>query len=33
MNSQIVPTLDHVIGQTRAVTVLRTPINAYFHDR
>lgn len=32
-NSQIVPTLDHVIGQTRAVTVLRTAINAYFHDR
>ncbi|CAN5535494.1 Holliday junction branch migration DNA helicase RuvB [soil metagenome] len=33
MSSQIVPTLDHVIGQTRAVTVLRTAIDAYFHDR
>lgn len=32
-NSQIVPTLDHVIGQTRAVAVLRTAIDAYFHDR
>ena len=31
--NQIVPTLDHVIGQTRAVAVLRTAINAYFHDR
>ena len=29
----VVPTLDHVIGQTRAVAVLRTAINAYFHDR
>lgn len=29
----IVPTLDHVFGQTRAVAVLRTAINAYFHDR
>lgn len=33
MSSQIVSTLDHVIGQTRAVTVLRTAIDAYFHDR
>ena len=31
--NQIVPTLDHVFGQTRAVAVLRTAINAYFHDR
>ena len=31
--SPIVPTLDHVFGQTRAVAVLRTAINAYFHDR
>lgn len=32
-NSEIVPTLNHVIGQTRAVSVLRTAIDAYFHDR
>jgi len=32
-NSQIVPTLDHVIGQARAVVVLRTAIEAYFFDR
>lgn len=32
-NSQIVPTLDHVIGQTRAVAVLRTAIDSYFYDR
>ena len=31
--NHIVPTLDHVIGQTRAVAVLRTAIRAYFHDR
>lgn len=31
--NQIVPNLDHVFGQTRAVAVLRTAINAYFHDR
>jgi holliday junction DNA helicase RuvB len=31
--AQIVPTLSHVIGQTRAVAVLRTAIDAYFHDR
>lgn len=31
--SDIVPTLNHVIGQTRAVAVLRTAIDAYFHDR
>lgn len=33
MSSQIVPTLSHVIGQARAVAVLRTAIDAYFHDR
>lgn len=33
INSQVVPTLDHVIGQKTAVAVLRTAINAYFHDR
>src|SRR3954464_5738985 len=33
MNEQIVPTLNHVVGQTRAVAVLRTAIDAYFHDR
>ena len=33
MSDQIVPTLNHVIGQTRAVAVLRTAIDAYFHDR
>jgi Holliday junction DNA helicase RuvB len=32
-NSQVVPTLDHVIGQARAVAVLRTAIDAYFHER
>lgn len=31
--NQIVPTLDHVIGQTRAVSVLRTAIDAYFYER
>ncbi len=30
--SQVVPTLDHVVGQKTAVAVLRTAINAYFHD-
>jgi holliday junction DNA helicase RuvB len=33
MTSQIVPTLDHVIGQTRAVAVLRTAIDSFFYDR
>ena len=33
MSDQIVPTLNHVIGQTRAVAVLRTALDAYFHDR
>jgi Holliday junction DNA helicase RuvB len=32
-NEQVVPTLDHVIGQQRAVAILRTAIDAYFHDR
>jgi Holliday junction DNA helicase RuvB len=32
-NSQIIPTLDHVVGQARAVAVLRTAIDAYFHER
>ena len=31
--SPVVPTLDHVIGQSRAVAILRTAIDAYFHDR
>lgn len=31
--SPVVPTLNHVVGQTRAVAVLRTAIDAYFHDR
>jgi Holliday junction DNA helicase RuvB len=31
--SDIVPTLNHVVGQTRAVAVLRTAIDAYVHDR
>ena len=33
MNSQVVPTLNHVVGQSRAVAVLRTAIDAYFYDR
>lgn len=32
-NEQVVPTLNHVIGQKTAVAVLRTAIDAYFHDR
>jgi len=32
-SSEIIPTLNHVIGQSRAVAVLRTAIDAYFHDR
>jgi Holliday junction DNA helicase RuvB len=32
-NSQIVPTLDHVIGQKTGVAVLRTAIESYFYDR
>lgn len=32
-NGQVVPTLDHAIGQQRAVAILRTAIDAYFHDR
>lgn len=32
-NSQVVPTLDHVIGQKTAVSVLRTAIDSYFYDR
>jgi len=33
MNSEVVPTLDHVIGQARAVAVLRTAIDSFFYDR
>lgn len=33
INNQIVPTLDHVIGQKTAVAVLRTAIDSYFYDR
>jgi len=29
----IIPCLTHVIGQTRAVNVLRTALDAYFHER
>ena len=29
----IVTSLNHVIGQQRAVTVLRTALDAYWHDR
>ena len=32
-NDQVVPTLNHVIGQARAVAVLRTAIDSYFYDR
>jgi Holliday junction DNA helicase RuvB len=32
-NSQVVPTLNHVIGQSGAVSVLRTAIDSYFYDR
>lgn len=32
-NEQVVPTLDHVIGQKTAVAVLRTAIDSYFYDR
>ena len=33
LNEQIVPTLDHVVGQARAVAVLKTAIDAYFFER
>ena len=29
----IITSLNHVVGQTRAVTVLRTALDAYWHDR
>ncbi len=29
----VITSLDHVVGQTRAVKVLRTAIDAYWHDR
>jgi Holliday junction DNA helicase RuvB len=32
-NSHVVPTLDHVIGQSRAVAILRTAIASYFYER
>jgi Holliday junction DNA helicase RuvB len=32
-SAEIVPTLDHVVGQRRAVSVLRTAIDSYFYDR
>jgi Holliday junction DNA helicase RuvB len=32
-SSEIVPTLNHVVGQARAVNVLRTAIESYFYDR
>lgn len=31
--NQIVPTLNHVIGQARAVAVLRTAVESYFYER
>lgn len=33
MTENIVPTLNHVVGQTRAVNILRTAIDAYFFER
>ncbi|HBE70394.1 MAG TPA: AAA family ATPase [Planctomycetaceae bacterium] len=33
METNVVPTLDHVIGQKRAVGVLRTALDAYFNER
>ncbi|QEL17857.1 Holliday junction DNA helicase RuvB C-terminal domain-containing protein [Limnoglobus roseus] len=33
VNSLVAPTLDHVIGQKQAVGVLRTALDAHFHDR
>ena len=32
-DNQIVPTLNHVVGQTRAANVLRTALDAYFNER
>jgi len=32
-NSHVVPTLDHVVGQARAVSILRTAISSYFYER
>jgi Holliday junction resolvasome RuvABC ATP-dependent DNA helicase subunit len=32
-NNPAPPTLDHIIGQTRAVQQLRTALDAYFNDR
>ncbi len=29
----IITSLSHVVGQKRAVTVLRTALDAYWHDR
>lgn len=33
MTESIISSLNHVVGQTRAVTVLRTALDAYWHDR
>ncbi|MEQ8637953.1 Holliday junction DNA helicase RuvB C-terminal domain-containing protein [Gimesia maris] len=33
MTGTIITNLNHVVGQTRAVTVLRTALDAYWHDR
>ncbi|WP_291171457.1 Holliday junction DNA helicase RuvB C-terminal domain-containing protein [Gimesia sp.] len=33
MTETIITSLTHVVGQTRAVTVLRTALDAYWHDR
>lgn len=33
MNKPLISSLDHVVGQQRAVAVLRTALDAYWHDR
>ena len=33
VNTLVAPTLEHVVGQKKPVAVLRTAIDAYFHDR
>ncbi len=33
MTESIISSLNHVVGQSRAVTVLRTALDAYWHDR
>ena len=31
--THVVPTLNHVVGQARAVTVLRTAVDAFYYER